>query len=115
MTAVETKILNPNGIATAAATNSDIKNTTVVYDDSDATNPILKTNPTPETEPDPTIESEPDYEHEYNDDDDDADDEDYDDDNKEAEEVEPPEEDAQYPILIESDNKDSNDKEVISE
>ena len=42
VTAVETKILDPNTIAAATSGNSCITNTTEVYDDSDATTPFLK-------------------------------------------------------------------------
>ena len=48
VSAVDTKILYPYSISTAAAYNSVIKNTTGLYDDSDA--PIFSINPTPEAE-----------------------------------------------------------------
>ena len=45
---VETKIFDPNNIATVAATNSGIKNTTGFYDDSNAPTPFFTTNPASE-------------------------------------------------------------------
>ena len=80
--AVDTKKLNPNAIAAATTANSGIKNTTGVYDGSDAPTPIFTINPTPEAEPG--------YGHGDRDDDDD---EDNDDDDDKVDEVEPPEED----------------------
>ena len=62
--AVETKILDPNTIAAAAATNSGIANTTGVYYDSNSPTPIFtinSTQPIPEAEPKPTPEAEPNY------------------------------------------------------
>ena len=82
VTAVETKIIDPNAIATADDVNNSTTNTTVVYDNSKAPNPIFTINPTPEAEPEPTTVKETNDEHEENDDDDD---EDYDDDNDEVE------------------------------
>ena len=62
---VETKIIDPNTISAAAATNSGIKNTTGVYDDSKSPTYIFRINPIQqahEVEPGPTTEAEPDYE-----------------------------------------------------
>ena len=81
---METEILDPNAIATAAAANSGIINTTWVYDyyDRDAPTLIFKTNLTHEVESEPAPEEELDDEHEENDN---NDDEDYDDDNDKLE------------------------------
>ena len=57
---MDTKIIDPNDIAPAAADNSDIKNTIVLYDDNEAPTPIFTINP--------TYEEEPDDEHDYIDD-----------------------------------------------
>ena len=101
---METKKIDPNATATAAADNSGITNTTGVYDDSNAPTPILKTNPTPVAEP---------YsEHEGSEDDDD---EDNDDANDGFEEVEPTEEDTIDSISIRSDDEDSDDEEITHE
>ena len=69
ISAVETKTLDPNSIAASSSAISVIENTTVVYEDINATNPILTTKP--------ISDSESDDEHEYSDDDKDYD---YDDD-----------------------------------
>ena len=69
--AVETEIIYPNYINSAADANSGITNTIGVFEDSDAPYPIFTINPTPEVEID----------NENEDNEDDDDDEDYDDEN----------------------------------
>ena len=49
--AVETKILGPKNIAALAAANSVIKNTTGLYDCSNAPTPVFTIKPTPDKEP----------------------------------------------------------------
>ena len=66
----DTKTLKPNTIIAVASTNSVIKNTEGVYNESDTPTSIFKTNP--------RTEAEPENEHEYSEDDNNY--EDYDDD-----------------------------------
>ena len=49
--AVETKILGPKNIAALAAANSVIKNTTGLYDYSNAPTPVFTISPTPDKKP----------------------------------------------------------------
>ena len=105
---VETELLDPNTISAAATSNSGIENSTGVYDDIYSPKPIFTINPIqppPEAEPEPTPEAKPD----------DQNVEDYDGDNNKVEELEPPEEDIPYPILIERDDYYSNDQELIAD
>ena len=68
--AVDTKTIDSNAIASAAAANSGITHTTGVCDDSDATTSIF-------TPIKPTTETEPNNEHEYSEDDEEDNDDEY--------------------------------------
>ena len=65
VSAVETKTLDPNAIATASSDNSGIINTKGFYDYSNAPTPIFTINPTPEMKPNGKHEGIEDYDY-YN-------------------------------------------------
>ena len=99
---METEILDPKTIAAAATSIIVITNTTGVFDDSNNTTPIFKINPTQQT---PWAGSHSTHGDETND----GENEDYADDNEKVEEVEPLEEYITDPILIERNEKDSDE------
>ena len=100
---IDIETLDPKNIDAAAVDNSGITNNTGVYDDTDTPTPIFTINPTPDTEPDNKHKGSEDG------------DEDNYDENEKVEEVEPPKEDTLDLISIESDDKDSDEREIIAE
>ena len=104
---METETIYPNDIATASAANNGITNSPGVCFDINTSNPIFTPiDPTPETH----LNDESDDENQDSDDDD----EDSNDDNEKVEEFKLSDKDPPAPITIESEDKDSDEEEIIA-